>query len=373
MSTDLALLRRYHEQSDAYAFRELVQAHAGMVVATARRVTRDAALADDVAQETFLELARHAPQVRESVGAWLHRVARRRACNVVRAAGTRRRYEEAATVAGAEPDRTEASWAEIEPLIDEALDALEDNQRVAVVEHFLEGRTQQEVATRLGVSQATVSRTLEAGIAELRAQLRRRDVAAGVGLGLLLAGHAQVAPSAALVASLGKIGVAGVGAGAASLATTGWWAAWGKTVVVVAVSGALAVGAGIFWFGRKGDEPVGGQAGAVPVKAPPAPAKPAPQPEVPSVERDWIGRAFCPMCAMEHTGGRRPDHGIFVHAEQRRDVIYDLKLPQPIADFHARFCGVSMMNREAIHVHGTVGQADNRPLLTVAQLERAKQ
>ncbi|MGV3663135.1 MAG: hypothetical protein ACO1TE_23385 [Prosthecobacter sp.] len=40
METDLQLLFRYHRQGDGEAFQSLVEAHAGMVHATARRVTQ---------------------------------------------------------------------------------------------------------------------------------------------------------------------------------------------------------------------------------------------------------------------------------------------------------------------------------------------
>ena len=59
METDLHLLSRYHRHGDAEAFRSLVESHAGMVHATASRVTRDTMLAQDVSQETFLALARN--------------------------------------------------------------------------------------------------------------------------------------------------------------------------------------------------------------------------------------------------------------------------------------------------------------------------
>lgn len=191
MSSDLLLLQRYHRDGDAAAFRELAAAHAGMVFATARRVTRDPALAEDVAQETFLELARHAPTITESVGAWLHRVATRRAYNLMRNLATRRRNEEAA--ASLSVGREEATWEELEPLIDEALEELPDNLREPVLEHYLGGRTQQEVATKLGVNQSTVSRLLERGVEELRAALRRRDVIAGAALALYLTQDAKAA------------------------------------------------------------------------------------------------------------------------------------------------------------------------------------
>jgi RNA polymerase sigma factor (sigma-70 family) len=211
MSTDLLLLRRYHETADALAFRELVHTHAGMVFATARRIVRDAALAEDVAQETFLELARHAGAIDESVGAWLHRVAWRRACNLVRDAATRQRYETAA-LSEESGSATDASWRELEPLVDAALQELPPRLRGPVVAHFLEQRTQQQVATEIGVSQSSVSRLLDEGIEALRLRLRRKGLSVGAGLAVLLLAHAGGSAPATLLASLGKVALSGVSA-----------------------------------------------------------------------------------------------------------------------------------------------------------------
>ena len=135
MIADFQLLTRYHDQGNAHAFRELVQAHASMVFATARRITQDASLAEDVAQETFIELARAGRGISESVAAWLHKVAWRRACNAVRSEVTRRRYETAATEQW--QAQHEVTWEELEPVFDEAMQELPANQRSVLIEHFL--------------------------------------------------------------------------------------------------------------------------------------------------------------------------------------------------------------------------------------------
>ena len=209
MDSDLNLLSRYHRVGDAEAFQALVSAHAAMVHATAQRITRDAMLAQDVAQETFLALARSSGAAIRSVGAWLHHVALQKAQNVVRAEARRHNHEVAA--ANHNQPGAESSWAEIEPLLDEALDALPEATRALLIERFLEGRSQNELAARTGVSQSTVSRQLDEAIHQLRLRLRTKGVIGAASLALLLSTHSAQAAPAAVQASLGKLSLTGIG------------------------------------------------------------------------------------------------------------------------------------------------------------------
>lgn len=222
MPSDLQHLQRYASTGDAHAFRELVQAHGAMVHATALRVTRDAAAAQDVAQETFLELARKAGDITQSVAAWLHRVAWNRACDAVRRESTRKRVEEAMAETW-HTDR-EATWPDIEPHVDASLNELPNELREVLVLYFLEGRTQSEVARHLGKNQATVSRAIERGISAMREALRSRGVIAGAGLAALFAAQSAQAMPVAVQASLGKLSLTGIGTSsaipAASVTTT---------------------------------------------------------------------------------------------------------------------------------------------------------
>jgi RNA polymerase sigma factor (sigma-70 family) len=222
MPSDLQHLQRYATTGDAHAFRELVQAHGAMVHATALRVTRDAAAAQDVAQETFLELARKAGSITQSVAAWLHRVAWNRACDAVRRESTRKRVEEAMAETW-HTDR-EATWPDIEPNVDASLNELPNELREVLVLYFLEGRTQAEVARHLGKNQATVSRAIERGISGMREALRSRGVIAGAGLAALFAAQSAQAMPVAVQASLGKLSLTGIGTSsaipAASVTTT---------------------------------------------------------------------------------------------------------------------------------------------------------
>jgi RNA polymerase sigma factor (sigma-70 family) len=222
MPSDLQHLQRYATTGDAHAFRELVQAHGAMVHATALRVTCNAAAAQDVAQETFLELARKAGSITQSVAAWLHRVAWNRACDAVRRESTRKRVEEAMAETW-HTDR-EATWPDIEPHVDASLNELPNELREVLVLYFLEGRTQAEVARHLGKNQATVSRAIERGTSSMREALRSRGVIAGAGLVALFTAQPAQAMPAAVQASLGKLSLSGIGTSsaipAASVTTT---------------------------------------------------------------------------------------------------------------------------------------------------------
>ena len=209
MPSDLQHLQRYATTGDAHAFRELVQAHGAMVHATALRVTRDAAAAQDVGQETFLELARKAGGITQSAAAWLHRVAWNRACDAVRRETTRKRVEQAMAETW-HTDR-EATWPDIEPHVDDALNELPQELREVLVLYFLEGHTQSEVAQHLGKNQATVSRAIERGISAMRDALRSRGVIAGAGLAALFAAQPAHAMPVAVKVSLGKLALTGLG------------------------------------------------------------------------------------------------------------------------------------------------------------------
>ncbi|MGV3663275.1 MAG: RNA polymerase sigma factor [Prosthecobacter sp.] len=219
METDLHLLTRYRRHGDAEAFQSLVEAHAGMVYSTASRVTRDTTLAQDVAQETFLALARSGGSAIRSVGAWLHHVAWQKARDMVRGE-SRRRNHEAAAAKHINDLRTEATWEELEPRLDEAIEELSEQAKSVLVARFFGGLSQQEIAERQGISQSTVSRALDQGIAELRSKLKVRGIACSAGLAALLATHGVQAAPPALVTTLGKLALSGLGAATATLTST---------------------------------------------------------------------------------------------------------------------------------------------------------
>lgn len=208
MDHDLSLLDQYRRTGDARAFQQLVSAHGAMVFAVAVRVTRDAALAEEVAQDTFLALARRGDRIRQSVAAWLHHVARQKAANGVRGKVRRSKNEREAAVL---LEEGESPWSEIEPVVDEVMAELSEELRGLLIEHFLEQRTQAEMAKNRGVSQATVSRRIDAGLQQMRDRLRARGLVPAAGLAALLEAQAVITMPASLAGALGKLALSGVG------------------------------------------------------------------------------------------------------------------------------------------------------------------
>jgi RNA polymerase sigma factor (sigma-70 family) len=209
MSDDRVLLARYAQSRDAGAFAQLVQRYSALVFSVATRVTRNSTTAEDVAQDCFLRLSRQAATIRGSLPAWLHRVALNRSLDVNRNEVARKRHE-AISSKSFDPD-FDPTWDEIAPHVDAALAKLPDDLRESLVQHFLLGRTQTQVAQNLGIDQATVSRRVKTGIDLLRGHLKHAGVTCGaVALSAILASNAEAAVPAQLSATLMKIALAGL-------------------------------------------------------------------------------------------------------------------------------------------------------------------
>jgi RNA polymerase sigma factor (sigma-70 family) len=244
---DADLLRRFVRDRDPAALELVVRRHADAVWAACRRVSRSEADAEDAFQATFLVLARKAGSVRGAcAGGWLHRVAVNAALKVrVRerrgvspTVETEHRLADAPTLA--EQD-------ELAAVVQEELARLPDRYRLPVVLCDLEGQTHAEAAAALRWPVGSVSGRLSRARGLLRDRLARRGYGAaplvlapagGLPPRLIpattaaLSGAVPVPPSvslvaegvlsamrtaklqltAAVMASAGLLGLAGVGA-----------------------------------------------------------------------------------------------------------------------------------------------------------------
>jgi RNA polymerase sigma factor (sigma-70 family) len=205
--TDRQLLERFRAgdgEAAEWAFAVLVERHGPMVLRVCRRTLRDTHDAQDAFQATFLVLVRKAGTLRahDSLGPWLHAVARRvaacaRAAEARRRAHERKAAEEARLPAGV----GSCVWDDLGQVLHEEIDRLPGTYRAAVVLCDLEGLTQEQAAQRLGWPAGTVRSRLARGRGRLQARLLRRGLApsAGALAALLDAEAATAGVPAALV------------------------------------------------------------------------------------------------------------------------------------------------------------------------------
>ena len=222
-----ALLRRYTREGSEAAFRALVERHAGMVHAAARRkLNGNEALAADVTQAVFTELARRAAGLRPDtvLSAWLHRVACTQAALLIR--GETRRQEREATAAmmietNARPD--DEAWSELAPLLDDALDRLPAPERTALILRFFETRDLRSVGAALGTTEEAARKRVTRALEKLRVQFARRGIVApgAAALAALLTAHGTEAAVPGLTEGLSRTAlIQATASGSAAAATS---------------------------------------------------------------------------------------------------------------------------------------------------------
>lgn len=169
-SDDRTLLEGWKTGHDPECLNRLIRKYAGFVHAAALRITQNPTDADDVAQECIITLARKPPAGTAPLGAWLHRVATRRAIDHRRMEG-RRRAREDKWAAQETPAGNATPTEALQRTIDAAIDALPDIQRTAIVAHFIEGQTHEQIAEAAGVSRPAVTQRIQHGLESLRKAL----------------------------------------------------------------------------------------------------------------------------------------------------------------------------------------------------------
>jgi RNA polymerase sigma factor (sigma-70 family) len=252
LTDDLTVLEQYATSRDPRAFELLVHRYQAMVLATCRRVVGQQIDAEDATQETFLKLAQNAGRIRSNAAAWLHACALRTSIDLLRRRGSQGRVERAV---GAELDASVAqpedpTWSEIKPLLDRALSQLDETDRDLIVNRFLVGRSEAEMAREAGVNPGTMNRRIDRALERLRLKLRAAGlVVAGVAtLGAAL-GHGLGGPvTPALTSAIMEVGLSGLAtatvAGGLSLGVKLTAAALASVVGVASIGGLAYLGGG---------------------------------------------------------------------------------------------------------------------------------
>jgi RNA polymerase sigma factor (sigma-70 family) len=264
----MRLLRRYVELGSQEAFADLVRKHLPWVYSSCRRALRDPHLAEDAAQAVFIVLARRAhnisPETR--LAGWLFNTARFVVKDSKKARSRYLRREEIARQVAAERVGNGRNGrhngngnghgyangngnghyhatldASQQALLDDGLAALSERDRQALIMHFYEGLTLQQMAEALEIGKEGAKKRVGRALSRLRQKLGAKGILRGksgkgrTGVSIIAVALLLRAQSAwALPAGLARRTIESVAAGGVGIGTgvgigagmAGWLADW---------------------------------------------------------------------------------------------------------------------------------------------------
>jgi hypothetical protein len=117
-------------------------------------------------------------------------------------------------------DHAEANFAEVAPILDEAINQLGEEDRAAILLRFFEHRDLRSVGEALGSSENAAQKRVTRALEELRALLKHRGVASSAAaLGTVLASEVVSAAPVGLAATVSSAALVGVATGTATTLT----------------------------------------------------------------------------------------------------------------------------------------------------------
>ncbi len=203
MTPDTQLLRDYSAAKSQDAFTELVRRHVDLVYSAALRQVRSPQLAEEISQSVFTDLARAADKLQPDtlLTAWLYQVARRTAIDVIRRESRRQARERLAVEMAAM--NTAIDWTHIAPLLEDAMEALDETDRAAILLRYFENKSLREVGQSLGTSDDAAQKRVSRAVERLREFFSKRGVAVGAsGLVVLISANAVHAAPIAFVPTI---------------------------------------------------------------------------------------------------------------------------------------------------------------------------
>ena len=103
---------------------------------------------------------------------------------------------------------TSADWTQIEPLLDEAMAALDETDRSAVLLRYFENKNLREVGEALGASEDAAQKRVSRAVERLREFFSKRNVTIGAsGLAVLISANAVQAAPVGLAATISAAAV----------------------------------------------------------------------------------------------------------------------------------------------------------------------
>jgi RNA polymerase sigma-70 factor (ECF subfamily) len=156
-------------------FEQLVDEHQSMVFSIALRMTADRGLAEEIAQDVFLEMDRHLEKLDSAEHAcfWLRRVAMSRSTDALRRRRARG-MEQWVEMEESHGAQREEKSSLLSTRLEAMLEALPEGQRAALILRYQEDLTPEEIASTLSAPVATVKSQLQRGLKQLRAMAESR-------------------------------------------------------------------------------------------------------------------------------------------------------------------------------------------------------
>ena len=163
-------------QSDELSFEGLVREHERMVFSIAYRYLRNAAAAEEVAQDVFLELFRSLPKLESAAHAtfWLRRVTCHRSIDYARRnknAAAEVSWDEMTDTSHGDPHPDAGSDPMLRKRLRQVIATLPEKMRMVVILRYQEEAGLEEIAQAMRIPLNTVKSTLHRAHAMLREKI----------------------------------------------------------------------------------------------------------------------------------------------------------------------------------------------------------
>jgi RNA polymerase sigma factor (sigma-70 family) len=176
---DKQWIAEYDARRSEEAFAALVRQHINLVFGTAFRQVGNRSAAEEITQNVFVALAQSSGKLRShpTIGGWLHQTTLNKSRDWLRSELRRRNREQVAVSRELVAAEGDSVWSALVPMLDEALLRLRDPDRLAVIMHFMEGQTYQQVASALGVGEDAARKRVSRSLDQLTQFFRSRGFA----------------------------------------------------------------------------------------------------------------------------------------------------------------------------------------------------
>ncbi|MEP7455462.1 sigma-70 family RNA polymerase sigma factor [Phyllobacterium sp. SB3] len=173
---DLAAALIRCARGERQALRTLFEAESGRLIAIAQRIVRRRELAEEVVQDSFVQIWTKSHQYDASRGSargWIYSIVRNRALNTIRASRHEDLTEPNLLVTLADSGLNEdvdQAWADlgVQSRLRECLSALDETKRKPILMAYICGYTHGEIAGRLRIPLGTAKAWIRRGLSALR-------------------------------------------------------------------------------------------------------------------------------------------------------------------------------------------------------------